>query len=161
MITLQRLTVKDAYRLDDEDPVILRLNDEISQVINNFAHHADLRGVFVVDDDNRFFGVITRTDLLDWARVKIGAVFLKPLIDMDKTIRLISLIDASTVGDILRQETNKVVVFANDTLAHALQMMIEADLIVLPVIDESQHIIGSLTLSELLYLALTKSQEHQ
>ena len=161
MITLQRLTVKDAYRLDDEDPVILRLNDEISQVINNFAHHADLRGVFVEDDDNRFSGVITRTDLLDWARVKIGAVFLKPLIDMDKTIRLISLIDASTVGDILRQETNKVVVFANDTLAHALQMMIEADLIVLPVIDESQHIIGSLTLSELLYLALTKSQEHQ
>lgn len=161
MITLQRLTVKDAYRLDDEDPVILRLNDEISQVINNFADHAGLRGVFVVDDDNRFLGVITRTDLLDWARVKIGAVFLKPLIDMDKTIRLISLIDASTVGDILRQETNKVVVFANDTLAHALQMMIEADLIVLPVIDESQHIIGSLTLSELLYLALTKSQEHQ
>ena len=161
MITLERLTVKDAYLLDDEDPVILRLNDEISQVINNFANHADLRGVFVEDDDNRFSGVITRTDLLDWARVKIGAVFLKPLIDMDKTIRLISLIDASTVGDILRQETNKVVVFANDTLAHALQMMIEADLIVLPVIDESQHIIGSLTLSELLYLALTKSQEHQ
>jgi len=161
MITLQRLTVKDAYRLDDEDPVILRLNDEISQVINNFAHHADLRGVFVVDDDNRFFGVITRTDLLDWARVKIGGFFLKPLIDMDKTIRLITLIDASTVGDILRQETKKVVVFANDTLAHALQMMIEADLIVLPVIDESQQIIGSLTLSELLYLALTKSQEHQ
>ena len=162
MITLQRLTVKDAYRLDDEDPVILRLNDEISQVINNFANHADLRGVFVVDDDNRFLGVITRTDLLDWVRVKIGAFFLKPLlIDVDKTIRLISLIDTSTVGDILRQETNKVAVFANDTLAHAAQMMIEADLIVLPVIDESQHIIGSLTICELLNLVLNKSQEHQ
>ena len=80
---------------------------------------------------------------------------------MDKTIRLLSLIDASTVGDMLRQETNKVAVLANDTLAHALQMMIEADLIVLPVIDESQHIIGSLTLSEILNLVLIKSQEHQ
>ncbi len=161
MITLQRLTVKDAYRLDDEDPVMLRLNDEISQVINNFAHHADLRGVFVIDDDNRFSGVITRTDLLDWARVKLGVVLQKPLIDTDKTIRLTTIIGASTVGDILRPETNKVAVFANDTLAHALQMMIEADLIVLPVIDESQHIIGNLTLSEILSLALTKSQEHQ
>ena len=78
MITLQRLTVKDAYRLDDEDPVMLRLNDEISQVINNFALYTNLRGVFVVDDDNRFSGVITRTDLLDWARVKFGAVLIKP-----------------------------------------------------------------------------------
>ncbi len=159
MITLQRLTVKEAYRLDDKDPIILRLNDNISQVLNNFAQHADLRGVFVVDDDNSFFGVITRVDLLDWARVKLGAGLRKPLIDMDKTIRLITLIDASTVGDILRQETKKVAVFANDTLAHALQMMIEADLIVLPVIDESQSIIGSLTLSEILNLVLTKSQE--
>jgi len=161
MITLQRLTVNDAYRLDDEDPVMLRLNDEISQVINNFAHHADLRGVFVIDDDNRFSGVITRTDLLDWARVKLGVVLQKPLIDTDKTIRLTTIIGASTVGDILRPETNKVAVFANDTLAHALQMMIEAGLIVLPVIDESQYIIGNLTLSEILSLALTKSQEHQ
>ena len=161
MITLQRLTVKDAYRLDDEDPVLLRLNEEISQVINNFALYTKLRGVFVVDDDNRFSGVITRTDLLDWARVKFGVALLKPLFDMDKTIRLITLIDTSKVVDILRQETNKVAVLANDTLAHALQMMIEADLIVLPVIDESQHIIGSLTLSEILNLVLIKSQEHQ
>ncbi len=76
---------------------------------------------------------------------------------MDKTIRLITLIGASTVGDILRQETKKAAVLANDTLAHALQMMIETDLIILPVIDESQHIIGSLTLSELLNLALIES----
>jgi CBS domain-containing protein len=161
MITLQRFTVKDAYRLDDEDPVMLRLNDEISQVINNFALYTDLRGVFVVDDNNRFSGVITRTDLLDWARVKFGVALLIPLFDTDKTIRLITLIDTSKVCDILRQETNKVAVFANETLAHALQMMIEADLIVLPVIDKSQHIIGSLTLSEILHLVLIKNQEHQ
>ena len=154
MITLQKLTVKDAYQLVDEDPILVRLTDEFSQVINNFVHHAELRGVFVVDDDNRFSGVITRTDLLDWARVKLGAVLLKPLTDTDKTIRLITLIGASTVGDALRPDTKKAAVLANDTLAHALRMMIEADLILLPVIDESQHIIGSLTLSELLNLAL-------
>ncbi len=150
MITLQKLTVKDAYLLVDEDPILVRMTDEFNQVINNFAHHAELRGIFVIDDDNRFSGVITRTDLLDWARAKLGAFLLKPLTTTDKTIRLVKLIKASTAGDVLRPDTKKAAVFANDTLAHALRMMIDADLILLPVIDELRHIIGSLTLSELL-----------
>lgn len=157
MIALKKLTVKDAYQLDDEDPILLKLTDEYSQVIHNFVHHTELRGVFVVEDDNRFAGVITRTDLLDWARAKLGAVFLKPLINTDQAIRLVNLVDATTAGDVLRQDTKKVAVFADDTLAHALQIMIEADLIVLPVIDKSQHIIGCLTLSEVLSRALVKN----
>ena len=157
MITLQKLTVKDAFRIVDEDPILVRLTDEFSRVVNNFAHHADLRGVFVVDEANRFSGVITRTDLLDWARVKLGAIFLKPLANTNKTIRLVNLSKATTAGDVLRPDTKKAAVLPNDTLARALQMMIEADLILIPVIDESQHVIGSLTLSELLNLALAKS----
>jgi CBS-domain-containing membrane protein len=58
------------------------------------------------------------------------------------------------VGDILRPETRAAAVFTSDTLAHALRKMIETDLIILPVIDKSQKIIGSLTLSELLNRAL-------
>lgn len=157
MITLQNLKVDGAYRLDDDYPSLVKPGDDFSQVIHNFAQNADLRGVFAVDKEDRFSGVITRSDLLDWARAKLGAFFLNPLTDTDKTLRLANLIGASTAGDVLRPETKIAAVFANDTLAHALRMMIETDLIVLPVIDESQHIIGSLTLSELLNLAFTKS----
>ena len=78
--------------------------------------------------------MITRTVLLDWARVKLGAALLMPLTDVDKTIRLSTLVGATKVGDILRRETINVSVIADDTLAHALQMIIEADLILLPVI---------------------------
>jgi CBS-domain-containing membrane protein len=146
--------VKDAYQLEDEDPILVRLTDEFSQVIHNFAQHAELRGIFVVDEEDRFLGVITRTDQLEWAQAKLGAILLKPLTDMDKTIRLITLIGTSSVGDILRPETRAAAVFTSDTLAHALRKMIETDLIILPVIDKSQKIIGSLTLSELLNRAL-------
>jgi CBS domain-containing protein len=155
MKTLQKLTVKDAYQLVDEDPILVRMTDEFNQIINNFAHHTDLRGIFVVDDENRFSGLITRTDLLDWARAKLGGYFQEPLTTVDKTIRLVSLINAFTAGDVLRTDTKNAAVFANDTLAHALRIMIESDLTFLPVIDESHHIIGSLTLSELLNLATT------
>lgn len=155
MTTLENLTVQDAFQLDGENPIILKVTDEFSLVINDFAHHVDLRGIFVVDEDSRFVGVITRTDLLDWARAKLGMIIQKPLTEIDKTLRLITLIRASKVGDILRPETKNATVRRHDTLDHAIRIMIDSDLIVLPVVDESQQVIGRLRLSELLDLALT------
>ena len=155
MTTLENLTVQDAFHLDGENPIILKATDEFSLVIQDFAHHVDLRGIFVVDEDNRFVGVITRTDLLDWARAKLGMIIQKPLTEIDKTLRLITLIRASKVGDILRPETKNATVRKDDTLDHAIRIMIDSDLIVLPVVDESQQVIGRLRLSELLDLALT------
>ena len=157
MNTLQKIFVKEAYQADDEDPILVKLSADFSHVIHNFALHCDLRGVFVIDEDNRFLGVITRTDQLDWAQAKLGAILLKPLTDMDKTIRLITLIGSASVGDILRPETKNAAVLADDTLAQALKKMIETDLIILPVIDESGQIIGSLTLTEILNMALNDS----
>lgn len=159
MINLQTLSVKDAYSLNEEEPIVVRLDDEISQLIDNFAHHSELSGIFVVEAEDRFAGVITRTDLLDWARVKLGAALSKPATDRGKAMRLVSLIDAAKVRDLMRQETVRAAVSASDTLAHALQMMIEADLIILPVIGDTQHIIGSLTLSELLDRAFVESHK--
>lgn len=159
MQKLLGLKVKDAYHLNDEEPIVVKLTDEIDLVIEDFAHHTELSGIFVVEEDGRFAGVITRTDLLDWARVKVGAALMKPVEGRDKALRLVSLIHASQVSDILRQEAKDAAVFPDDTLATALHTMIEADLILLPVIDATQHIIGSLTLSELLSRALTENQE--
>jgi CBS domain-containing protein len=155
--TLKKLTVQDAYQLDDQDLIVVKLTDEFSQVIQSFVRYSELRGVFVVDDDNRFAGVITRTDLLHWAQARIGAFFLKPWMNTDETLQLVNLVNASAVEDVLRSDTKKAAVFANETLAHAIKTMIEADLIVLPVVDESRHIIGGLTLSEVLNMTLVES----
>jgi CBS domain-containing protein len=73
---------------------------------------------------------------------------------MDKTLRLVSLISASKVGDILRPETQNAAILENNTLDQALKIMVETDLILLPVVDDSQRVIGRLRLSELLHLAL-------
>ena len=154
MKVLEKITVKQTFNLREEDPILVRLDDEISLVIKNFSSHDELKGIFVVDDENRFLGVITRTDLFDWARMKFGAYFLKPLADSDKTLRLINLINATTVRDMLRPETKDSTVLAEDTLAHALKVMIDKDLIILPVIDKSKRIIGNLTISELLNMVV-------
>ena len=156
MIKLEKITVKDTIRLDDDDPILLKLTDDFSQVIKNFAQHSEIKGIFVVDEDDRFLGVITRTDILDWARAKLGTILYKPLTDMNETIRLVTLIGASKVGDILRAETKEAVVNQNNTLGEALKIMVDVDLIVLPVVDESSRVVGRLRLSEILERSLTE-----
>jgi len=76
---------------------------------------------------------------------------------MNKTIRLIKLIRASLVGGILRPETKEAAGHLDDTLADALKVMVDTDLILLPVVDESERIIGSLRLAEVFNLALDES----
>lgn len=158
MQNLQRLIVNDTYRLHEEDPIMVTCEDEINQVIENFADRTELSVLFVVEDEGCFAGVITRTDLLDWARVNLGAALIKPLKDVSKTLRLAALANTSTVSDIIRKETIEAAVLPDDTLADALRTMIEADLAILPVINEDQHVIGSLTLSEMLNRAMGESQ---
>jgi Mg/Co/Ni transporter MgtE len=153
---LEELKVEEAYCSDNESPVLLKVDDDFSQVIRNFAQHVELRGIFVIDENQKFIGVITRTDMLDWARAKLGNILLQPLTDMDKTIRLVTLIGASKVGDIFRPDTRDAAVKKDDTLGKALRIMVDVDLIVLPVVDESHHVIGRLRLSELLNTALTE-----
>ena len=154
MIRLQLIKVKEAFRLDLEDPIFLKVNDEFSQAIKNFADHVELRGIFVLDQDDHFLGVITRSDLLDWTRAKLGKVLFRPLTDMNKTIRLVTLVSAEKVGDILRPETRNATVQEDDTLDTALKIMLDTDLSVLPVVDASNYVIGRLRLSELLNMAL-------
>lgn len=155
MIKLQSIKVKEAFHLDLEDPILLKVDDEFRQVIKNFADHVELRGIFVLDQDDHFLGVITRSDLLDWTRAKLGTILLRPLTDMNKTIRLVILVSAEKVGDILRPETRNAAVHEDDTLDMALKIMLDTDLSVLPVVDASNHVIGRLRLSELLNMALT------
>jgi Mg/Co/Ni transporter MgtE len=72
---------------------------------------------------------------------------------MSKTIRLVTLV-AESVGDILRPETRNAAVQEQDTLDTALKIMLDTDLIVLPVVDASNYVIGRLRLSELLNMVL-------
>jgi CBS domain-containing protein len=156
MIKLENIIVKDTISLDDDHPILLKLTDDFSQVIRNFAQHIEIKGIFVVDEEDRFLGVITRTDMLDWARAKLGTILYKPLTDINETIRLVTLIGASNVGDILRPETKDAAVHMSDTLGEALKIMVDIDLIILPVVDDSHHVIGRLRLSEILERSLTE-----
>lgn len=157
MIALNELTVQDVFRIDQSPSLILRPDDSFAQAIERFARLPDLRGIFVVDAGDHLLGVITRADLLDWARVRLDMALQTPLGDADKTLRLVSLIGASTAGQVMHPDSQKAGIMPGDSLAQALRQMIELNLIVLPVVDEEGRLLGDLKLSELLTVVLNRN----
>ena len=159
MLTLQKLYVRDAYNYDTNPPFIVGPDEDFSNIIQRFANLPELRGIFVADGEQRLLGVIARTDLLDWARMKLSPVSQVFSSRHEKTFRLISLIRASTAGQVMHPDSHRAAMKLDDSLAHALRLMIELDLIVLPVVDEANRIVGDLKLSELLTAVVAADEE--
>ena len=152
MKTLQKLIVKDLYLLDTSPPLIVQAGQDITHVIKQFAQKPALRGIFVVDEEKHLVGVITRRDLLDWARTRIGASFRSTRdFWLAEDARLIRIMVSSSVSDIVHPDSSAAYVKLEDSLAQALRVMIEYDLICLPVIDDAGQIIGDLKLTEILH----------
>ena len=159
MQTLQKLMIRDVYGFDTNPSLIVGPDEDFADIIQRFANLPELRGIFVADTEQRLLGIITRTDLLDWARMKLSPVSQVLSPHHEKTFRLISLIHASTAGQVMRPDSHRAAVKPDDSLAHALRLMIELDLIVLPVVDEANRIVGDLKLSELLAAVVVVDEE--
>ncbi len=159
MIQLEKMTVGEVCKLDQDSLILIQSDEDFSTVIRQFSETSELRGIFVVDEDRKLVGVITRTDLLDWTRVRLGSVLRVPPGDRDRRIRLINLITATTAGQVARPESREAAVRMTDSLSEALKKMIDLDLIVLPVVDEQERIVGDLKLSELLDRAVAEGGE--
>ncbi len=160
MLTLKKLTVRDAYNFDPHPSLIVGPDEDFAETIQHFANLPELRGIFVADSEKRLLGVITRRDLLAWARVKIGSPeeIISSSPKVEEAIRLINLLHASTVGQFMHPDSHRSAVKPDDSLAYALRLMIELDLIVLPVVDEANRIVEDLKLSELLARAIQEDE---
>lgn len=152
MLTLKNLQVKDAYTLDLIPSLIVQPDEDFSEVVRRFATMPEVRGIFVADTHNHLLGVITRRDLLDWSRLRIGAFLHAVSPDIESNVRLVKLMGASTAGQVMHPQSRRSAVTVDDSLADALRLMIELDLVVLPVVDDHNHIIEDLKLDEILSL---------
>ena len=158
MILLQKLVVRDAYQRDLTPSLIVSFDEDFSLVIKRFANQPEARGIFVADEARHLLGVITRRDLLDWARVKLGSALQLKWSTKSQAFRLITLMHASKAGEVMHSESQRAAVKADDSLAKALQLMIDLDLVVLPVVDDANRIIEDLKLDEILATIAEKEE---
>jgi CBS-domain-containing membrane protein len=150
MRELQKMTVKDIYMLAPMPPIIVQEGESLTRVIKKFIEFPESRGIFVVDEYRNLLGVITRRDLLDWARVKVGINIQNSKSWLAKDARLIKIIMSFSAGEIISPDSCRAAVGLDDSLAHALELMVDLDLICLPVLDDARKIIGDLKLMEIL-----------
>lgn len=73
MSQLRKILVSDVYDPKKMHSLIVDEEEPIRAMARSFAEQPALRGIFVVDKEQRFKGVITRHDLLKWTKIEIGA----------------------------------------------------------------------------------------
>jgi CBS-domain-containing membrane protein len=138
--------VKDVFEIAKTLSLIVDEEEQITSIIKHYAEKPSLRGIFVVDKEQRLKGLITHSDLLQWAKYKIGADIERPT-HIDEINRYVY----STIAkDIINRYSSETYVKPEDSLISALEMMLNKDLITLPVVDDQKKIVGDLILSEVL-----------
>ena len=66
---------------------------------------------------------------------------------------------AGTAKDVIRPDSQETALRANDPLDRALRLMLEMDLLAVPVVDDEGRILGDLTLSRVLRYILSLSED--
>ena len=133
----------------------IEFKESLRKVIDIFASNAGLHCVFVVDTSDRLLGVITRQDLLHWIRKKLATISFHSLSDADQCIRLRNLTNSTNVREVMNRNGLTASIYQTDSHLHALNLMTDYELTVLPIIDESNRIIGARTLSEILFQVIS------
>jgi Mg/Co/Ni transporter MgtE len=150
------LLVKDVF---ENTTLSLIVNEEetITEIIKHYAERSSLRGIFIVDKEQKLKGSITRNDLLQWAKFKIGADLGSDVVAIDEINRYVY----STIAkDIMHKYSSEVYVKPEDSLDLALDIRLNEDTLAIPVIDEEKKILGDLIFSEVLD-AIIRTQDKQ
>jgi CBS domain-containing protein len=147
--------VRPIYVKDVCDPgralsILVSADEPLEDVLRCFAQDSSLRSIFVTGEAGQFTGVITRTDLLNWTRLRLGTALRTPNPEPDSIIRLAQLVGAGTARDAIHPDSKKAAVHLDDPVDRALSLMLEVDIIAIPVVDDENQIMGDLTLSRVL-----------
>ncbi len=148
---MKTIRVEEVYRIHGTASVSVREDVSLEYVITRFAREPGVRGIFLIDADERFVGLITRNDLMKWAHVQLFGGKGRDEITISEIFRLAN---AAKAKDLFRGEPRELSVNESDTLQSALDKMLDYEEDVLPVVDNECRILGDLRLSEVLLKAI-------
>ena len=152
---MRDLKVRDVFDPEETFSMVVPEIMPLAEVISRFAHEPRLRAVFLVDSRRRFAGVLTRRDLLRWARCRLGGRLGD---DRPSAAGLLRLVAAASVKNLAQGNWDTLGVKLDDSLDEALHQMTAHDETILPVLDDEGKILGDLRLSETLLKALEKGR---
>ena len=141
------LRIRDIFNPKGMHTLLVYGKDTIRNAIRHFAEDPCCGGIFIIDKDKRFIGVITRYDLLTWAKFKIGAGIDSGAISMEEIHKYVH---STKIKEFINKYSGRICLTPDDSLLDALNLMLSEDLITVPIVDERGKILGDLKLSEVL-----------
>ena len=146
---MKTIKVAEVYQVHGTCTVSIPQDSPLENIINRLGHEPELHAVFLVDSHQRLAGVITRISLMKWAHSQLfgGRRELSPW-------EVLQFVDATKAKDLIHSDWQSLAVKESDNLESALNIMIDHDEDVLPVLDSEGTVLGDLRLSEVLLKAL-------
>jgi CBS domain-containing protein len=147
---MEKMKVGEIYQLHDTASAQISREASLEDVIHRFATEPGIRGIFLVDEERRFAGMVSRTAIIKWAEFQLfgrwqGGLRSSDINELAGTLkaRYLATGDAKSVG-----------VRAGDSLGQAFDQMMRLGEDIIPVLDDGGRIIGDLMLSEVLLKAI-------
>jgi CBS domain-containing protein len=147
--------VAEVFRLHGTASISVNGDTLLEDVICTFAQQPSIRGIFLVDNSQRFTGMITRIDLIRWVQLQISGgkgMDRVPILD------ILQLVEARRAKDIAMNYQRNISIKETDTLQQALNQMLLHDEDILPVLDPEGKVLGDLRLSEILWWFLSSNK---
>jgi len=138
---MQDVDVRALLAISRSRPSLVAADASLEQVIAKLIEDQTTREVYVVDADQRYFGVITLRRLAH-------VVFLHEHPDTSSATSMLELISVENAGDICLQKP--AYVREADSLEQSLRVMFTFDINEIAVIDDAHRIVGSLTMMEII-----------
>jgi CBS domain-containing protein len=140
---LRRTRSVAAYSISEDTPVV--------EVINRYKHDPRLRGIILIDSNKRFSGIISRRDLLQWARYKLfGGEKRRSISAWD----IFRIAEAMKAKELVSTNQRSLAVNETDNLQTVIDKMFDHHIGVLPVVDGEGRILGDITVSDVLSKAI-------
>ena len=143
---MKTILVKDVYQLHGTASITVTEEIPLEDIVYRFANEPGIRGVFLIDEDQRFAGMISQMAIMKWAEFQLFGKLKKDVPASEAT----KLIDEVKARYVARGDWRSVGVKEWDTLEKAFNQMMMYGEDVIPVTDKDGRIIGDLRLSEVL-----------
>jgi CBS domain-containing protein len=148
---METIQVKEIHQLHGKASMSVPEDTALDYVVALFGHERHLQGVFMVDSNDKFVGMVSRFDLLRWAQLKLfGGKKIKKI----SVNEILGLVKATKAKDLEIDSSGAFSLKEDDTLQTALDLMVGYEEDIIPVLDSEGKIIGDVSLSELLSKAL-------
>lgn len=143
---MDKTLVSDIYDLHGSAVIKMDADISLEDAIGTFTRNPSFRGIFLLDANQRFVGMITRINLLRWAHLNLTGGKGRHAISISEFFKIV---DARKAKD-LAGGTQTLYVKGRDTIQTALDKMLDAEEDIIAVLDKEGRVMGDLRLSEVL-----------